>query len=377
MNISLTPRFLTLVVSLVLIAGACAGSAGEVASTTAPAVALSEQPEPHDGEHSHDGDEDHSTDIEAASGTGLDLALFFPGSLTEEATTEPCTLSGGVETTCYRITVAGDPVTYDTGPFCPATITDTAEAGGIWLDGNDVYDVDGAFIAGLAELYDDPNWQMFDEDGNVNITETAEEFDLAARPDVDPSLQNHCVEGRLEWLDNGEPISSTVLIPTAPVLADGVAEYRGNLGVTLDGVVIAQPAPVDAILSAYTIAAFDDCGGHYNPNDGYHLHGATGCSEAGEAGEGETSIFAYAIDGFAVHSPLDDAADLDECNGHKTEELGYHYHANGAEQNLVIQCLIGQTAINNADAGSGGAGGGAGGGRGERGERLGPPPGDG
>ena len=146
-----------------------------------------------------------------------------------------------------------------------------------------------------------------------------------------------------------------MLIPVEPVLADAPATTRGNLGVTLDGVVIAASAPVDAILGAYTIAAFDDCGGHYNPADGYHLHGAVGCSETGEVAEGETPMFAYAMDGIPVHSPLDDpeSADLDACNGHETAELGYHYHANSADQNLVIECLIGQTVA--AAAGGGGA----------------------
>ncbi len=293
--------------------------------------------------------------------TGMDISNFFDGALAGEPTIEPCTLSGGDETMCYRITVTGDPMTYETGPFCPSTLTDSAEAGGIWFDGNGVYELDGAFFETLSELYDDTNWKMYDDDGNILVTETAEEFDLAARPDVDPSLQNHCVEGRLEWLANGEPVTSTVLIPVEPVLADGPSNTRGNLGVTFDGVVIAQSAPVDAILSAYTIAAFDDCGGHYNPTDGYHLHGARRCSEiAGSTGD-ETGLFAYAIDGFGVHSPLDDpsSADLDECNGHETE-IGYHYHANGAEQNLVIECLIGQTV---ATAGAGGGGGGGGGAR--------------
>ena len=64
--------------------------------------------------------------------------------------------------------------------------------------------------------------------GNVNITETAEEFDLAARPDVDPSLQNHCVEGRIEWLDNGVPVPTTVLIPTTPVNGASATQATSN-----------------------------------------------------------------------------------------------------------------------------------------------------
>ncbi len=148
---------------------------------------------------------------------------------------------------------------------------------------------------------------MYDADGNILTTETAEEFEAAARPDVDPSLENHCVEGRLEWLDDGDPITTTVLIPTVPVLAASPSAPRGNQGVTLDGVVIAASAPVSAILGAYTIAAFDDCGGHFNPAEGYHLHGAVGCSESDGDTAGDTPMFGYAMDGYPVHSPLDAA----------------------------------------------------------------------
>ena len=289
---------------------------------------------------------------------GLDTSLFLESALEEDVATQDCTLSNGTETTCYAITIAGYPADYDVGPFCPSTIESTAEEVGIWFDGDAVYDIDGEFIVSLSEIYDDETWQLYDDEGNVNITETQEEFEAAAQPDVDPSLQNHCVEGRIEWLENGEPVPTTVLIPTTPVLADDTTS-GGNWGVTLGGVIIAASAPVDAILGAYTIAAFDDCGGHINPVEGYHLHGARGCSEVGEAVEGETPIFAYALDGYAIHSPLeaDAAADLDECNGHETDELGYHYHANPAEENGVLTCFTGVTV-----EGQGGGGGGPGGG---------------
>ena len=112
------------------------------------------------------------------------------------STTEDCTLSGGTETTCYRITVAGYPASHDVGPFCPDTITDTADAGGIWFDGDGVYDLDGEFFVDLPTLYGDDNWQMYDEDGNILVTETAEEFEAAARPDVDPDLREPLRRGR-------------------------------------------------------------------------------------------------------------------------------------------------------------------------------------
>lgn len=328
-------RTLLLGASVALVLSSCASAASEPTETPTQAPSAS---------------------TSSSAATGVDVDMFLDGALAEEVTTEDCTLSGGETTTCYRITVTGYPADGDTGPFCPDTITDSADKGGIWFDGDAVYDLDGQFIKDLAALYGDDNWKMYDEDGNVLVTETAEEFEAAARPDVDPDLQNHCVEGALEWLENGEPITSTVLIPTEPVAADASAEPQGNQGVTLNGVVIAESAPVDAILSAYTIAAFDDCGGHYNPFEGYHMHGAVGCSEVGESAEGDPPMFGYALDGYAIHSPFEtgqEPDDLDACNGHTTAEAGYHYHANSAEKNQVVECLIGQT-VAGTDEGAGG-----------------------
>lgn len=291
--------------------------------------------------------EDHS-DFHS-HGSGFDLGLFYDGAVEDHSIVD-CTLSDGTETSCYEITIAGYPVNHDIGPFCPETITTTADEAGIWLDGKAVYDADGAFIVSLAELYSDPNWKMYDEDGNVYITDTEEAFEAAARPDVDPAYQNHCVEGRMAWLENGEPVTTTVVLPVEPVLADRTSS-GGNWGITLNGVVIAASAPVDTILSAYTIATFDDCGGHINPFDGYHLHGARGCSEVGNAEDGETPIFAYAMDGFPIHSALSseatETANLDECNGHETHSDGYHYHANAAEKNSVLTCFKGLTVASN------------------------------
>ncbi|MBH0083751.1 YHYH protein [Salinibacterium sp. SWN167] len=291
----------------------------------------------------------------AAVTTGIDLALFADDAIVGDPETVDCTLSGGTETTCYEITISGYPSTYEVGPFCPATTETSADDAGIWFDGDAVYDLDGEFIANLAETYGDDGWKMYDEDGNVYVTDTVEAFEAAARPDVDPEYQNYCIEGSLDFLDGGDPIESTVLIPTTPVVADSASATSGNSGITLDGIVIAEPAPVDAILGAYTIASFDDCGGHFNPFEGYHLHGSLGCGENGDASDDETAIFGYAMDGFAVHSAYTEEqlanVELDECNGHTTEEDGYHYHANSAEKNQVLECFIGETVAGDEAAG--------------------------
>ena len=73
------------------------------------------------------------------------------------------------------------------------------------------------------------------------------------------------------------------------------------------------------------------------------------------------------MDGYPIHSPLDAeveaATELDECNGHTTEEFGYHYHANPAEENGVLTCFMGVT-VQGQGGGDGGPGGGGPGGGG-------------
>ena len=145
-------------------------------------------------------------------------------------------------------------------------------------------------------------------------------------------------------------------IPVTPTMADDPTTVGGRLGVTLDGVLIEGSAPIDLILGNYTIGAFDPCGGHVNPQEGYHMHATTGCSDSThEVADGETAMFGYALDGYAIHEPyeanLEADAGLDECNGHETDELGYHYHANPAAKNQVLACLVGQTAESDEGAG--------------------------
>lgn len=281
--------------------------------------------------------------------TGNRHALFMPGALAKEIATIECTLSDGTETSCYEITVAGAPANHDVGPFCPRTTSATEAEVGIWLDGTHLYDVTGQFILDLPTIYQDDHWMLHDGAGQVRVTDTREAFEAAARPDVAKEYENYCVEGRMEWLEGGEPITTTVRIPVSLVPQDGFTRARAPLGVTFNGVRVDAAAPVDAILGAYTIAAFDDCGGHVNPFEGYHMHAATGCGEGGDAANGETPPFAIAMDGYLIHGVLEGGG-LDVCNGHTTDEYGYHYHARSPELNGILTCYMGATA-------KGGAGG--------------------
>ena len=297
---------------------------------------------------------------------GVVEANFLEGSLTKAITTEDCTLSDGTETTCYRIEVSGAPVDTKIGPFCPESTSSTAEVSGIWLDGEKMYNADGQFIMDLSTIYKDVKWKLYDDSGKVKVTDTKEAFQGAARPDVQEAYKYHCVEGTWEWTETTKPVPTSILVPVTPVLASATSSPRGNLGVTINGLVISASAPVDAILGAYTIAAFDDCGGHFNPTAGYHLHAYTGCEGIEyeshiDNPNAETKIIGYAMDGVAVFAPLSSKStiELDECNGRTTAKDGYHYYAQSAEKNLVIKCVKGLTAVDPlaANEGPGGQGG--------------------
>ena len=260
---------------------------------------------------------------------------------------EPCTLSGGTRTTCHRIVVYGVPADEEVGPYCPGTTADSADDAGIWFDGSgDTHDLDGAFITNLATFYNDTNWQLYDPaTGAVNVTDTQAACEGAARPNVDLQYQNHCVECELAYVNGG--VSATLLIPATPVRLSSADDIgRSDVGVSLNGVLLAAPAPIDAILGAYTIAAFDDCGGHTNPVAGYHYHAATGCTEIIAQDDGHADQLGYALDGYAIHGLVDqngsEPSGLDSCRGHADGDRGYHYHAASPGENRFIGCFSGE-----------------------------------
>lgn len=189
----------------------------------------------------------------------------------------------------------------------------------------------------------------------MNVTDTQEACEAAARPDVDPEYQNYCVECSLDYVDGGVP--QTLLIPTVPVPASAPGNVGTYVGVSLNGSVLAAPAPVQDILSNYTIAAFDDCGGHVNPHDGYHYHAATGCTEVGTQDDGHAALMAWALDGHGIYGMLDsngnESTALDDCRGETDESRGYHYHAASPGENMFIGCFQGETGSVEGDEGGG------------------------
>jgi len=306
--------------------------------------------------------------------------LFLEGT---NVSTVPCTLSDGTKTTCYQI-VAGTPNDHNMGPWCPDNIANGAEAGGIWLENGEVHDVDGEFIRNLATFYNDDSWLMYDANGDIYVTKTEEDCINAANPNVGEAYKNFCVECIPDYIAD---VTRTWLIPTKPVkLATSAYFARGaggpgkaggrpepgqrpergdrpapgnrperrqeemgfgpqTHGIAFNGVEFSASAPVDNILGAYTIAPFDDAGGHINVHQGYHYHAATGVSTQIKQKDGHAAMIGYAMDGHGIYAQLNEdgnePADLDGCRGHYDDVRGYHYHVDAPGANNFINCLAG------------------------------------
>lgn len=316
---------------------------------------------------------------------------FLPGGLAEPISIVKRTLSDGSTGDCYKIVVTATPTDHDMGPWCPDNISEDATAGGIWLSDGEVYDVDGAFIQNLATFYDDDTWMLYDsETGEITKTKTLQECEDAANPNVGEEYENYCVECLPSYVAD---VSHTYYIPVTPKKAitpyvfargpgggalggrgpggpDGLGrperpggpegrpeggDRRGpeggsamgpsDRGLAFNGVVFNAPAPVDNILNAYTLAPFDDAGGHINLAAGYHYHAATGLSKKIEQADKHAAMIGYAFDGYGIFENTDangqEYTDLDESRGHYDETRGYHYHVDKAGNNNFINGLRG------------------------------------
>ena len=285
----------------------------------------------------------------------VDPSLFLPAGLVEAISEVECTLSDGSSSVCLSITTKAIPPDHETGPWCPSNVSDGDDKGGIWPENDVANEVSGQFLAELPTFYDDDNWAVANTDGSINFTETAQECADAARPDVAAELQNHCVQCLSSYVDAA--LTNTYLIPKNPKMAPSPGNINGNVGVSFNGVRFDGPAPTDAILSAYTIAPFDDCGGHINLNVGYHYHAVTdkGCLTSVEQSDEHAKMIGYAMDGFPMHEMLNgdgnEPADLDGCRGHADGVRGYHYHASGPGENMILGCWSGLTVQANNGGG--------------------------
>lgn len=313
----------------------------------------------------------------------VDISHFLTQEGAFEIEIVDCMLSNGDKTECYQITTKGlIPNDHQVGPWCIDHIDDAADKGGIWFKDGKVFDVDGKFIQELPELYHDDQWALFDEDGNVNKTESLEDCTELKSARLVEKFINFCIECLPEYTTD---ISKTYLIPITPVKLDEPAGMagggppphgerppggpdnagdrpkgpppggrgprgmaRGPRGIAFNGVAFDSPAPLDLILSGYTIPALDDAGGHINLDAGYHYHAATGVTKSIKQKDKHAPLIGYAMDGFGIYAELDEDGNppqgLDECRGQFDDIRGYHYHVDNAGANNFINCFNGAVA---------------------------------
>ncbi|MCG1036758.1 YHYH protein [Polaribacter sargassicola] len=317
---------------------------------------------------------------------------FLPAGLAEPISVVSRTLSDGTKADCYKIVVTATPTDHEMGPWCPENISDDSSAGGIWLQDGEVYDVDGDFIKNLATFYKDETWMLYDtETGKITKTQTKQDCQEAANPNVGEEYKNYCVECLPSYVEN---ITHTYYIPVTPKKAKSAYSFsRGgggpgaggppdghqrperpengerperperpeggppgnnstmpsNRGIAFNGVVFNAPAPVDNILGAYTLAPFDDAGGHINLAEGYHYHAATGISTKIKQTDNHAAMIGYAFDGYGIYENTDadgnEYTNLDESRGHYDDVRGYHYHVDKAGNNNFINGLRGEYAL--------------------------------
>lgn len=284
----------------------------------------------------------------------VDPANFLVGGLSEPISVVSRTLSNGSTADCYKIVSKNTPTDHAQGPWCPSNISDDKSKGGIWLEGGNVYDVDGAFIQNLATFYKNTTWQMYNTTtGAITKTLTQADCQAAANPNVGAAYKNYCVECLPSYVST---LTKTIYIPVKPVKLTSPVSFGagpGSIGpsirgIAFNGVIFDAPAPVNAILGAYTLAPFDDAGGHINMGAGYHYHAATGMTTKKVQADGHAAMIGYALDGFGMYERLSasgsEYTDLDASRGHTDTARGYHYHVDKAGANNFINSLAGAYA---------------------------------
>lgn len=144
----------------------------------------------------------------------VDATKFLSGGLAEPISIVSKTLSTGETVDCYKIVTKSTPPDHTMGPWCPSNIADDASKGGIWLEGGNVYDVDGAFIKNLATFYKNTTWQMYNTStGAITKTLTQADCQAAANPNVGAEYKNYCVECLPSYVSS---LTKTIYIPITP-----------------------------------------------------------------------------------------------------------------------------------------------------------------
>lgn len=165
-----------------------------------------------------------------------------------------------------------------------------------------------------------------------------------------PMMQDSNLDGRPDNPNSLEEQDYTYKIPLVPEESASTTELpMGPIAIALSGAVFFNPQSAEGTDATET-EVFDSCQGHPEMHGRYHYHQLSDCFIIGN--EGHSFLIGYAFDGFGIYGPYEDTdekpLDLDICNGHKNEELGYHYHTT-EEFPYLLGCYHGVVEESNFD----------------------------
>jgi hypothetical protein len=259
----------------------------------------------------------------------IDTSLFNTASIisVNEVTK---TMSDGSSGVCFAIKIKSIAPDHTMGPYCP---TNTTQSVGVWVDPTlGATAVNASYLNYLEKK----GWDIVDDNGNVRICSTDDDFKKVAAQEVGgwtlaqataSGVINRCVA------PTSKEQSTTVYIPKFPKKASspmndpkGVVGARlPGVGIALNGILLFPPEPTDRIMTYQNIAPFDNLGGHVGFSFDYHYHRAWHVSNA------TTKILGYALDGYPIYTHATEpdgitVSGLDARQGHTYGTFGYHYH---------------------------------------------------
>lgn len=124
-------------------------------------------------------------------------------------------------------------------------------------------------------------------------------------------------------------------IPLRPVWTNQPTRLpMGPIGVAINGIPFYNPYNAEGrnAVEGPWAEVFDSCCGHPDPAGRYHYHKYPVCvkSPFKDPPDSHSPIIGIAFDGYPVYGPKCEGGEppvnLDDCNGHRDDERGYHYH---------------------------------------------------
>ena len=161
-------------------------------------------------------------------------------------------------------------------------------------------------------------------------------YRIPLEPELAPDITNYTGAGALAMMVNGVPMYP-ILGPGETVIDVDLIDSQGH----------------DVRMNMKLDQQLDYCNAHAGRGFDIHYHGDPVCMYE-DSDEGHSPIIGWAADGFPLYGKYslnhEVPTDLDRCNGHSEEGLGYHYHTSTRFPYTIV-CWRGKLLNNSVEAG--------------------------